>query len=55
VILRVDDHPLRSATAPPHDSGFATGIVIGLAVGIAIGWAIARRQSSMPHSERKRP
>ena len=54
-IMRTDGEWTGSATASPHESGFATGTIIGLAVGIAIGFAVGRRQSSSPHSERKRP
>lgn len=54
-IMRTDGEWTGSATASPHESGFATGTIIGLAVGVAIGFAIGRRQSSSPHSERKRP
>jgi hypothetical protein len=55
VIQLVDKAPSSTSSAPSHDMGFATGLAIGLAVGVAIGFAIARRQSSMPHSERKSP
>jgi hypothetical protein len=61
VILLVDKGPSSTSSAPAHDSSFATGLAIGIGVGIAIGFAIARRQSSvarqssMPHSDRKRP
>lgn len=55
VILLVDKGSTSRASAPSHESGFATGLALGIAVGIALGFAIARRQSSRPHSDRSIP
>lgn len=55
VILLVDKGTSSRASAPAHDSGFATGLAVGIGIGIALGFAIARRQSSRPHSDRKSP